>query len=156
VRTWDVETGLPLKTMRPHIGMMPGAIAYSPNGELLAVGHRMSDPQVSTDFSVPLFNQGQDKPLRRLLGNTSGVESLTFDPSGKLLAGGANDGRVVVWNVSTGEVVRSWQCARSAGVIAFLNRSSQILTKEAAGPFAIRNLVSGLTERTFDVPRSTM
>jgi WD40 repeat protein len=41
-----------------------------------------------------------------LVGQRSSVRSLSFNSDGTLLAGGCEDGRVIVWDSATGSVVQ--------------------------------------------------
>jgi metallo-beta-lactamase class B len=94
------------------------AIAYSPDGKLLASGGR--------DNSVRLFDAESGKELRRLIGHArrsykppadgqapldtlitatgeGGVNSVAFSPDGKTLASGGWDDTVRLWDVEGGK-----------------------------------------------------
>ena len=41
---------------------------------------------------------------------SSRIQTVTFSPDGKILAGGGDDGLVVLWDRNTGHELRSWKC----------------------------------------------
>lgn len=73
---------------------LPEPLAYSPDGAVIAIG--------SEDGGVLLCVGGS--PARTLQGHRGRVYAVTF--AGDLLATGASDGSVLLWNASTGERLR--------------------------------------------------
>src|SRR5207244_3712922 len=72
----------------------PWALAFSPDGKLLAVGNVLRDPAT-----------GQQ--LRQLEGMRGGVQSLAFSPKGDILAAGGPTG-ILLWDPATGQVLRGF------------------------------------------------
>ncbi len=65
------------------------ALAFSPNGELLAFG---GNGQV-----LHLWNISQQRSLASLIGHQGAINSITFSPDGRLLVTTALDGTVRLW-----------------------------------------------------------
>ena len=63
-------------------------IAYSPDGNLLAVG---------TSIGIWVYDVHSGAELTLLTGHTSEVESIAFSPDGTTFASGGYDGTVLVW-----------------------------------------------------------
>ncbi|MGA5821499.1 hypothetical protein ACPC54_26955 [Kitasatospora sp. NPDC094028] len=72
------------------------ALAFSPNGQVLASG--------GSDGHVRLWNVATGQQIGAdLTGHAKDVLSLAFSPDGKEVAGGGADGTVFLWDVSTGQ-----------------------------------------------------
>jgi WD40 repeat protein len=79
----------------------PWTLAFSPQGHTLAV----------TDGAhIHLFDAATSRPLHTLSGHGGQVWALAFDPTGTLLASGSDD-QISLWQVSTGQLWRTWQSA---------------------------------------------
>ncbi|MEU0568109.1 pentapeptide repeat-containing protein [Nonomuraea sp. NPDC005983] len=74
---------------------LPEPIAYSPDGSTIAIG--------SDDGGVLLCVGGQ--PVRNLQGHRGRVYAVSF--AGNVLATGASDGTVILWDALTGERLRT-------------------------------------------------
>src|SRR5437016_5862835 len=68
------------------------AVAYSPDGNLLAAG--------AADGSVRLFDPANGRPLATLAGHGDAVAALAFSPDGSRLASASYDKTVRVWDVA--------------------------------------------------------
>ncbi len=100
---WDIVTGKQ-KAELPRRPVQTSALAYSPDGSLLAAG--------GTDGKVALWDPVDDRHLADMLGHTGAVDTLAFSPDGHLLATGGADKKVVLWDVARRE---AWANLAGAG-----------------------------------------
>ena len=68
------------------------SVAFSPDGKLLATA--------MDDHTVLVWDLGNGKQLRRLVGHSNRVNALCFSPDGTLLVSAGLDGTLRLWRIS--------------------------------------------------------
>jgi WD40 repeat protein len=91
VRLWPAAGDKPAQTLAAPAVVR--ALAVSTDGKVVAS---------AGDGAVQLWDAGTGKVGRKLSGPTDWVLALAFSPDGKQLAAGGQDGRLWLWDVSTG------------------------------------------------------
>jgi WD40 repeat protein len=122
VRWWDWRTGKEERAIAWHT-MLPGAVAFSRAGDLIAVG--------SPQGSIRLLSTASGQELGRLHDGLGATRSVAFSPDGKLLA--ASDGsKAQIWDVAARKLSR--RLAEDAGgqLLLFAPDSKLLLGGDAA------------------------
>ncbi len=93
---YDITTpSAPREVRALTLPAMSSALAFSPDGKMLAVGGE----------AIKLFNLTNGSELKSLNGHTLLVNALAFSPDGKLLFSGGEDGSTKLWDVSAGALL---------------------------------------------------
>ena len=95
-------------------------VRWSPVGDQFAV---------ATTTGVHLYDQSGI--LNQAFLTDEAVRSLAYSPDGEMMAGGMEDGRILVWNIASGEVVR--ELVMPADIILALAFSPDSTLLAAAG-----------------------
>jgi WD40 repeat protein/uncharacterized protein YjbI with pentapeptide repeats/nucleoside phosphorylase len=116
---FDFDRGLPVATC--------SAIAWSPDGAVLALGYR--------DGALVLVDVASGRSLRQLASHRYAVNGVAFSPDGRRLASVSDDQLMRLWNPWTGALVQSREWHRGP------------VTSIAFSPDG-RHLASGSEDRT--------
>lgn len=100
---WDVQSQKQISTFKDHVNpdyysYSPWVLAFSPNGNYLAVGLGAMDIG-ATGGEVAIYDINKNAFYELLRGHTSWVTSLDWMPDGKQLASGSEDGTILIWNI---------------------------------------------------------
>ena len=106
---WDIRPGLPVINTQLYPGEIDWnltlyvhtvtAAALSPNGWTLAVG--------TSENTINLYSLGNQSSTRLLSGHSAAIEQLAFSPNGRFLLSLDADGALLLWNISTGELLEA-------------------------------------------------
>jgi WD40 repeat protein/tRNA A-37 threonylcarbamoyl transferase component Bud32/Flp pilus assembly protein TadD len=148
VLSWDVKTGRQTSRRRSQ---EVGALAFSGDGELLAVGGR-ARPGATTVPFIDVRNLVTGE-VRRLPGHARHVVCLAFDPAGKRLAAAGYGGSVVLRDVASGGLLREWDDAGGGYLhLAFLDQGRRLLTGAKGGRVVILDVDGGQVVREARMP----
>jgi WD40 repeat protein len=106
---WDVASRKPLHTLVAQA--MPlgeaDALAFSPDGSLLAAGY-----DFGTTAAIILWDVASGSPVRRwdpsLDKYSQGIIFLAFAPDGKTLVSGSWGACTAAWDLASGKSIRAW------------------------------------------------
>ncbi len=99
--TWDPDAARPLWQRGTDLTYV-AVLAYSPDGSLLASGNGRQ----AEEYTVRLWDAETGALRRSLSGHRNGIIAAAFDPEGRRLATGDDDGVVLIWDVATGRILR--------------------------------------------------
>ncbi len=139
---WDVESGETILELK-HTGEV-GRVDFSPDGSMLAIAG------YPAQVSLVDVATGEEIRILEKQSGELGYFNVLFSPDGKLIAaggvnGGANNGKVVLWDVESGKTVRILEHGDETGEhgIAF-SPDGTLLAGGGTSPFvAIWNVASG-------------
>ena len=99
VYTGGRHDGSLLQTLQA--GSSSYTLAFSPNGGILASGHK--------DGTIRLWQISDGRLFQTLKGHSGSVESVVFSADGQLLASGSDDKTVRLWRVSDGTSLQTFK-----------------------------------------------
>jgi WD40 repeat protein len=114
--TWEIRDSIQIKAD----GTIE-EIEYSPDGKLLAIATSRGDDEKNV---IELWNMNLMKHIKSLESNAGWVDAISFSPDGKLIASGNETGSFYLWDVGTGERLRTindatWEAGIHATSVAF-------------------------------------
>jgi hypothetical protein len=99
VKLASARTGELQQKMRKHTDWVT-AVAYSPNGRLLATADR--------NGGISLWDPDSGQELFTLAGHKSAVTALSWRSDSRLLASASEEGTVKLWETEEGKQTKSW------------------------------------------------
>ncbi|NPV55201.1 MAG: hypothetical protein HPY76_00810 [Anaerolineae bacterium] len=101
----DLESGEVLSTYegRGKSFPVPPGFAISPDGSLLAV----EVDGIMDTVELALFDLRTKQYLRSLTGLRDTIDRVAFSPDGALVAGGGSEGKILIWNASSGALLHT-------------------------------------------------
>ncbi|MBK1735156.1 hypothetical protein CKO15_07635 [Halorhodospira abdelmalekii] len=102
LQLWDLRAGRLLRTLREGGGDQPllHAVAYAPDGRRAVTGGAGESPLQLWDTQ---YGRAISAPATGAFGE---VRSVAFDPRGRSIVVGSDDGALTLWDVRRGETVR--------------------------------------------------
>ena len=126
-------------------GETVGAVAYSPNGQVLA----WASGPLGAAGKIHVLNATSGRSFT-LEGHQDKVNCLAFAPSGTALASGGWDGLVVVWKPATGEVVHAFAAhSQAVNSVAFGPDGKWLLSASDDGTIAQWDVKAGTLLGTY-------
>jgi WD40 repeat protein len=146
---WDTPTGTEIRKIPLPIqqrSMSLEAVAFSPDGRLIAGGGNFDDGSVR----VWSATTGQD--VAKLEGHGRSVWSLTFAPDCKMLASWGGDQKIRIHDVPTGKQIRAIEAPAVWGAALVFSPNGEVLASAPDGTAKIWKTSSGKLIRTFATP----
>ncbi len=143
---WEVATGEPM--MRLSFPVRIKAIALSQHGDYLLMA--------LYDRTVVYFDVIENRVLKIFEHDGAAVNSpinqlinvVSISPSGKYGLTGGDDQTARLWNLETGEQLRSWKHENSVNLVAFYPKGGFVLTGAGNGQTHFWNMKTGNKQYT--------
>ncbi len=161
VIVWDADSARELARSVVHDVYVTG-LAIRPDGALIAStqGGGGKDPSILLTDATTGALKG------RLVGNTTGVWTLAFDPTGRRIASGDRDGTVLLFEVETGKLLRRENLGNSKDTslvfvdgghsnissLVFLDGGRSLLIGQVRGWLALIDLAGSAPTRRLLLP----
>src|SRR5437660_9333467 len=159
VKIYSTQTGELLHKMKKHTDWV-NAVAFSPNGEMLASADR--------NGGIAIWDPENGQELYTLAGHKASATSLSWRGDSKLLASCGEDGAVKLWEMGLGKPVKTWNahaggvlwisythdgrlitCGRDDEALAWDGSGSKLKTMQYSGELPLRATFSHDGERVF-------
>lgn len=120
LKLWDSSTRKALYDLPGHNSLV-FAVAFSPDGKVLASTAQRTDPRGNAAAEIKLWDVTTGRALWTVgLEDAGMLNSIAFSPDGRLLAGGGRDagdsegafGKVALWEVATGKELATFEAPR--------------------------------------------
>jgi WD40 repeat protein len=109
VKIWNLETNAVARTLTGHSGAV-SSVAFSPDNQFVVSG--------SWDKTIKIWNAKTGELLLTLTGHSALVNAVAIAPTppipplgkgglGGILASGSKDGSIKLWNLATGQAIRT-------------------------------------------------
>jgi WD40 repeat protein len=138
LRVFDVDTGV-----------TPLALAVSPSGTLAVLGNNdnTGDLRRTNDGS-------RVAQLWSLAGHSGAVTTVAFAPDGQSVATGSDDQTIVLWNTTTGALIRKLSgAAGGITAITFTSDGSRLVSADKNGDLRVWSTSDGTTVATHHVSK---
>ena len=122
------------------------SLKYSPTKQYIAT--------TSADCTIKLWQASNNLLIRTFYGHTEIVNCIDFSVDGSLLASGANDSTVIIWDVVTGgKKINNINTGGKVLTIAFNHNGQNIIAGTNNGNIIIINISSGIIDNKFSFPQ---
>ena len=142
-KIWKTTDFSPIRTLPEKIAGAQ-AIAYSPNGKVLAA--------CGFDAQVVLFDAKSGKLLGKWSAPGTNVKTVVFSPKGEFLAAGGRNGIVRIWDTASGQVLFNLAAGtKRIHAIAFNSDGSFVAAGGEDGTITIWNTKTGKKSMTLSL-----
>ena len=144
IKVWDLQTRQKLFALAGH-NFGVSSVAFSSDGQWLAsasvppsvsTGERKSgEPIQWTPGELKIWNMTTGEETHALLGHSNGIGSVAFSPDATRLASGSADQTVRIWDVATGEHLRTLPCDGQVWSVVFSPDGIRLATGRGWDPW---------------------
>lgn len=133
---WDVSTGETEMLVNPDIGQVT-AMKYSPEGDCIALGN--------LDGQIHIYDAASGEKIQSIRSFDTNVLDLSWSPDGNAIAASSIwDENIVIWDISSGEEIRTIVGDASDIRLDWSSRDNRLLTGDSYGNISLWDPDSGM------------
>jgi WD40 repeat protein/serine/threonine protein kinase len=151
---WDMRENRMIRALEGHTAAVL-TVALSPDGKTALTGsgrpRLVAAEPIAGDNTLRLWDVETGKERLRLTGHTDAVTAAVFSPNGQLILSGSADQTVMVWDATTGAVIKSIRNDGNDAVldVLFSSDGKSIYAATADRKILAFDLESGEKQREF-------
>ncbi len=140
VRVWNVADGNLVTTLKDATDVIE-VVAFSPDGKTLV--------SAGNDYTIRFYEVGSWQPLRNIELNFEVIYGMAFSPDGKNIAVGTLQGRLLIYDASSGNQIEERQVTRGSKRVGKLAYSPDGKTIGVVAGDNLGHLISTTSYKTF-------
>jgi len=146
IELWNTSTWKIERTLDRHTDAVIG-MAFSADSTLLATGSALGPDDIA-DISVKIWNVADGRELFTLNGHSGDIHAVVFSPDGSLLASGGTDETIKIWDVKSGQLIRTLQHGNGVMDITFSPDGTLVASAGADGNVKLWDTTNGKLLKT--------
>ncbi len=147
--TWQIE-----RTLDKHSDAVIG-MAFSADSSLLATGSALGPDDIA-DISIKLWDVAGGRELFTLESHRTDIHAVAFSPDGSLLVSGGIDPTVKIWDVKSGQLIRSLQSGEGVMDVIFSPDGTLVASAGSDGTVKLWDATTGKLLKTLVHPDELM
>lgn len=140
--TLPASSGVP----PPSIGAT--ALAFSPDGQLLATEGGPYSALPATPTLASVWNLQYHKIISRIRENSRGVFSLAFSPDGRMVAAGTHSATIILYSLATGREMAVLHADGDVNALVFSKDGRGLISGDGGGHVIVWNVARRVRQTT--------
>jgi len=151
-KVWDFFTGKQLRVLRGHTDKV-SSVAFSPDGKFVVTGGDEDNVaklwNLTTGEEIRTYRGHKNQPTNGLKG-VNGVKAVAISPDGNYLVTGARDGTAKIWNISTGQEIRTLTRNNWVNAVAISRDGKYLVTGDGSSIAKLWDFATGQEIRSIN------
>ncbi len=150
IELWNTDTWQVERTLDRHSDAVIG-MAFSADSTLLATGSAMGPDDIA-DISIKVWAVADGRELFTLKGHSEDIHAVAFSPDGNFLASGSIDQTVKIWDVKSGQLIRTLHHGNGIMDVTFSPDGTLVASAGADGNVKLWDATNGRLLKTLTHP----